>query len=145
MDILAPHLEQADILDLFAGTGSVGFEALRRGANKVVFVEGHPQVARDLRKKLNEQTHLIQGALPKALKKVRGTFDLILIDAPYNDPSGPETLAIASQLLNPHGIIVAEFHHKDSYAEQYGELKQYRLERHGETAIAFYRLGSVEI
>ena len=89
LSTLDDYWEGARVLDLFAGSGTLGLAAQEHGAREVVAVEGHSRVAAPLRKKLQ----LIVGILPAALSKVTGPFDIILGDPPYGVPEGPATQA----------------------------------------------------
>jgi len=137
--ILEPELEGARVLDLFAGTGALGLEAVRRGALSVTFVEGNPTVAKGLRGK----GQLVTGRLPRALERVADEFAVVLADPPYGDPAGPATLEV---LGRREAVMVAVFehHHKDPYPESTGRLRLARQRRFGETALSFYRPASSE-
>lgn len=132
--ILEPELEGMRVLDLFAGTGQLGLEALKRGALAVTFVEGNPAVAKGLRGKGG----LVTGRLPCALERVADEFEVVLADPPYGDPAGPATLEVLGKRAS---VVVAVFehHHKDPYPEVSGRLRLARQRRFGETALSFYR------
>ncbi|MGE0490767.1 MAG: RsmD family RNA methyltransferase, partial [Vulcanimicrobiota bacterium] len=66
-------------------------------------------------------------------------FDVVLADPPYDAPQGPRCLERLGPLLNPAAVAVFEHHHKQDYPEAMGGLELYRRERHGETALSFYR------
>ena len=137
MAILQPELPGARVLDLFAGTGTVGLRALELGAREVVFVEGNSSVARTLRPKLAAGCHLVTARLPMWLERLEGPFDVVLADPPYNDPAGLATLErLGSWSLK---VAVFEHHHKEGYPEQVGGLQLTRQRRFGETALSFYR------
>ncbi len=109
----------ARVLDLFAGAGSVGIEALSRGAGECVFVEKNPAVARVLRENLRAlglspaEARVVEAdvarALPRLGQKER-PFDLVAVDPPYGFGLVPPTLAavVAQGLLAPGGALVAE-------------------------------------
>lgn len=139
MATLQPYLEGARVLDLFAGSGSLGLAALEAGAAEVLFVEGHARVAAALRRK----HRVLVGLLPAALHKVPGTFDIILGDPPYGAPEGPASLALLSDRLTPEGFVVWEHHHKDPYPDQLEGLRLWRRRRFGETAVSYYRQGAI--
>ena len=91
-NILTPlGIEDALVMDLFAGTGSLGIEALSRGALHTDFVESSSQQCSDILGSLNA-TKLTQKAkiwhttVEKALEQMRGKYDLVLMDPPYKDP-----------------------------------------------------------
>lgn len=124
------------VLDLFAGTGSLGLDALQEGADHCTFVEED----RPLALKLRAHGRVIVGRLPRALGQLSGPFDLVLADPPYGSAAGPETVALLPPLLEPGALVVVEHHHKDLFEDACGELRRSDLRRYGETAISFYRL-----
>ena len=135
MATLQPYWEGARVLDLFAGSGSLGQAALEAGAAEVIFVEGHARVAAPLRR----HHQVIVGVLPLALHKVCGSFDIILGDPPYGDPAGPQCLALLAPRLQPQGWVVWEHHHKDPYPEAIEGLELWRRRRFGETAVSYFQ------
>jgi 16S rRNA (guanine(966)-N(2))-methyltransferase RsmD len=99
-------------LDLFAGTGALGFEAASRGAAEVVMVESHPAALKNLqavRDKLQaQQVSLRQGDAAHLLPSLPGKFDLIFLDPPYQQRQLPQLLPACLQRLNPEGLVYAE-------------------------------------
>ena len=107
----------ARVLDCYAGAGSVGIEALSRGAGKAVFIERSPAVAKVLRDNLRglglgpDVAQVVEADVVKALGRLSGGyFDLIAIDPPYGQDLLPPTLAkiAALDLIAPDGVVVAE-------------------------------------
>lgn len=107
----------ARVLDLFAGSGGVGIEALSRGAPQAVFVERAPAVVKVLRENLAglglgaDQARVMAGDVAKLLPKLAGrAFDLVAIDPPYGQALAKPTLEalLAHGLLAPGGLVVAE-------------------------------------
>lgn len=107
----------ARVLDLFAGAGSVGIEAVSRGAGSALFVEKNPAVARMLRDNLQslglgpDEARVLDADVAKALPRLSGrSFDLVAVDPPYGQGLLPPTLAgiLANDLLAPGGVIAAE-------------------------------------
>ncbi len=141
MAILAHEVPEARVLDLFAGTGSLGLAALDQGASQVVFVESDPRSCRILQQQVGARGPILRGRLPAVLARVAGTFDLVLADPPYGAPEGPETLEALPSVVRPGGLVVFEHHHKDPYPERSGPLVLVRRERYGETALSFWRCG----
>ncbi len=99
-------------LDLFAGTGALGFEAASRGAAEVVMVESHPAALRHLhatRDKLRaERVTIRRGDALAQLASLPGPFDLIFLDPPYGLNLLPQLLPACARLLAPGGLVYAE-------------------------------------
>ncbi len=138
----------AVVLDLFAGTGRLGIEALRRGARRTVFVEYDATRARGIRRALQHEglEDLAVVRREDALAAIEGmarageSFDLVLLDPPYGQ--GWLTRAVASiaaaRLLSPAGIVVAEGHWRDRPDLPEGFVVT-REARYGETLVWFVR------
>jgi len=151
--ILDPILEGARVLDLFAGSGAAGIEALSRGAAACWFVErdgGATQVIADNlgRSGLSgPSARVVRADVRSWLRQEApglGPFDVILVDPPYADVGLLE--AVLEQigdrgqpLLAPHGILVAKHFWRDAPPERVGLLASDRVRRFGETALTFYR------
>jgi len=144
---LGPRVEGARVLDLFAGTGRLGMEALRCGARSAVFVEREPRSAVSLREALRAagwgaRAEVRRGnALTQvpALAAEGRRFELILLDPPYGEGLQRETIerVAATPLLAEGGVIAAEGHWRDDPGEVDG-LERVRVSRYGETAVWFY-------
>ncbi|MBQ7568283.1 RsmD family RNA methyltransferase [bacterium] len=141
---LQMRLPQARVLDLFAGTGSLGLACFKAGCGRVVFIESD---RRSLKYLIDEATkagakepacRIIHGKLPLALSRLEEQFDIILADPPYNSEDGPQTLALLTEYLAPEGIIVFEHHHKENYPAEINGLKLEKCKRYGETALSFW-------
>jgi 16S rRNA (guanine966-N2)-methyltransferase len=104
-------LEGASVLDLFAGSGAMGLEALSRGAESCVFVELSREGCRAINANLDklrlDATVLCQDAL-RALAGDRGTYDLVLCDPPYGYDRGDALAPHLERVLAPHGLLVYE-------------------------------------
>lgn len=134
---LGPYWAEARVLDLFAGSGTLGRAALEQGAGEVILVEGDPGVASALRKL--KPARVIQGRLPSSLRRIAPPFDLILGDPPYGSPEGLQTFQAVCDWLTPEGWLVWEHHHKDGYPDRWGPVALERRRRFGETALSYYR------
>lgn len=154
-NVLAPRIEGAVFLDLYAGSGAVGLEALSRGAARVVFVERAEAALKVLRTNLErlgvrEGFRVQKGSVGAALRKMRGGcgegFDLVFLDPPY-DASEEYALALGllggecAGLLNPGAVVIAEHRRKERLEEQYGGLGRTRLLGQGDAALSFYAMG----
>lgn len=115
--MLFEHIEQARVLDLFAGSGALGLEALSRGAKSAVFCDKAKSALHALRRNIDmlqvkSETEVIAGDWTSALQKLRDEnrqFDLIFIDPPYNFNPAPILEQIQMfKTLGKHGIIILE-------------------------------------
>ncbi|HTT23754.1 MAG TPA: 16S rRNA (guanine(966)-N(2))-methyltransferase RsmD [Candidatus Sulfotelmatobacter sp.] len=139
-------------LDLFAGTGAVGIEALSRDAKEVHFVESSGPAVQAIRKNLQSLGvvagfSIVQQELPKAFGRLqRDGFvaDVVFIDPPYQMKDAyTQTLnALAeSSLIGARSVVVAEHEKKFDPGEEFGPLHRFRTLVQGSTVLSFYRLG----
>ena len=139
--------------DLFAGTGSVGIEALSRGAHSVHFAESNSRAARLLRRNLaalglGESPGSIEIAEREAAEAMRLwekaglRFDVCFLDPPYKSHGayGELLRTIArGNVLREEGVVVAEHDRRFDPGEDEGELRRYRLLKQGDSALSCYR------
>jgi 16S rRNA (guanine966-N2)-methyltransferase len=138
-NILGECIEGACMLDLFAGSGAVGLEALSRGACEVLFVEAHEPACRLIDKD-------VLKALP-ALKTRGKAFDSIFLDPPYQTSLVEDALKQLGDgvLLAPDGQVVAEHFFKRGLQVRYRRLTRVRMTRFGDVALSFYRAEGSEV
>jgi len=140
-------VDGASVLDLFAGTGALGIEAISRGARSAVFVERDAAVSRVLRANLDalgiagELAQLRRVDVLEALQSARArqeTYDLVFIDPPYEQAHawGPELSAMLPSLLRPDARVVVE---SDRRAPLELEVALEREKRYGDTSITIHR------
>ena len=151
MDTLGPWLPDARVLDLFAGAGGVGLEALSRGAAHATFVERDPRALEALVENiqaldLEPRTHVARGDVTRQLARLasRGLrFEIVFLDPPYATDDGERALAALGSggLLAPNGIVIAQHLTKRRPAAEYGVLRAFRDRRFGETTLTFFRAG----
>ncbi|WP_213806492.1 16S rRNA (guanine(966)-N(2))-methyltransferase RsmD [Granulicella sp. dw_53] len=151
-NILQPRIEGSRFVDLYAGTGAVGIEALSRGASHVWFAENAVPALASLRDNLKSlkitRDFTLEdrgtGAMLQLLSKLPAPIDLIFLDPPYESDSEYEsTLSFLGstrgrQLLTPTAIVMAEHSSKAKLSARYGALEHYRLLKQGDAAISFY-------
>lgn len=158
-DILQPRIPNSSFLDLFAGSGSVGLEAISRGAKKVIFVELNPRTRKRLESVLenwsdqnpdffaNKEWQVYCRDVRNGLDWLEAGFDIIFSGAPYVDMQKKQLLFVESLLerihqdgiLNPGGIFVAQHHKKESFRV----LEPWRLsrqEKYGDSLLSFFSL-----
>lgn len=150
-NILAPTLSGATFVDLYAGTGAVGIEALSRGAKHVIFVEQHAPAVSLIRRNL-ESLGLSVGAevlamdVARALERLEDRHvhaQFIFLDPPYAaDAEYESTLEILgeSSIVAPEARVVVEHLRKRQMPERAGELELIRVVEQGDAALSFYRL-----
>jgi 16S rRNA (guanine966-N2)-methyltransferase len=157
-NVLAPRIEGARFLDLYAGSGAVGLEALSRGAQSVAFVDRAPAAMKALRANL-ERLGVKEGFaihatgvrefLRKAQSEARG-FDVAFLDPPY-DAAEEYVSALmalgrvdaAAPLLAAGAVVIAEHRRKEHLEDGYGSLTRTRLLEQGDAALSFYRVADV--
>lgn len=144
---LGQWLDDEVVLDLFAGSGNLGLEALSRGAREVLFVEQNRQVLSVLRENLEtlgfgSQASILPIPVSRAISKLQGKlqFSLVFVDPPYE----PHILSSVleqldqAQLLLPGGRLVAEHEKREHLPEHIGGLRRISEARFGDTLLSFY-------
>jgi 16S rRNA (guanine(966)-N(2))-methyltransferase RsmD len=152
-NVLGPAVKESLFVDLYAGTGAVGIEAVSRGAREVILVESHPASARLVRRNLETLgirggTEVIEGDAVRGLEKIalrRLVADFIFLDPPYKDLS--EHLRVlefldASHLVAPYGMVIVEHNRKMELPDRFARLERTRLLEQGDAALSFYRLAA---
>jgi 16S rRNA (guanine966-N2)-methyltransferase len=140
-------------LDIFAGTGAVGIEALSRGARAVYFVESSPKAAALIRENLRslgirEGFEVLEREASRALRLLDSeavAADFCFLDPPYRlHAAYEETLGFLSQsrLLHPRSVVIAEHDRRFDPGERTGALLLWRRLRQGDAELSFYRLGA---
>jgi len=149
-NVLAPRIEGAAFLDLYAGSGAVGIEALSRGAASVEFVERAPAALKALRANLGRLGltagfRIHAASVKAALLRMNAPskFDLVFLDPPYDAAAEyAATLGAlggsAGALLAPDALVVAEHRKKERLETRYGKLERTRLLEQGDAALSFY-------
>jgi 16S rRNA (guanine966-N2)-methyltransferase len=135
------------VLDLYAGSGSLGIEALSRGAAWCDFVEGNAAVCRTIwenleHTRLADQARVHQSRVQSYLRGVHEEkkYDIIFLDPPYDDPAIGETLAAVAGSPAVHGATLVAVHYavRVTLAEQYGLLAQLDKRRLGDSMLSIY-------
>jgi len=142
-DILGPRVVDANMLDLYAGAGTVGFEALSRGAASVTFVERHREALGLIAKTADrfgcrDRCRIVGADVRRWLRGATAetaAADLCYVDAPYQDPELDAVLELLGAA--PPRLVVCEHHRARGIAEQIGNLTRTREARYGLTTISF--------
>jgi 16S rRNA (guanine966-N2)-methyltransferase len=145
---LAAALAWPSVLDLFAGSGGLGIEALSRGAQWAEFIERDRDAARVIQANLlsadvAERARVHQAPVAVAVRSVRTPVDLVFADPPYEDTAGLDATVEALArpgLLQPTSVVVLEQSAKAEPPSTVGELPLSSTRRHGRTRISLYSL-----
>ncbi|GIW10628.1 MAG: 16S rRNA (guanine(966)-N(2))-methyltransferase RsmD [Chloroflexi bacterium] len=135
------------VLDLYAGSGALGIEALSRGARRAVFVEQDRAACRTIRENLTrlgfqEQAEVRCQPVERALRTLAGPYSIILLDPPYADPTLAATLAQVgrSGLVGPATLVVLE-HSKPRPVTAVPGLVLVKQRCHGDSCVSIFRRG----
>ncbi|NEW05500.1 16S rRNA (guanine(966)-N(2))-methyltransferase RsmD [Paenibacillus sp. SYP-B3998] len=147
--MIGPYFDGGQVLDLFAGTGGLGIEALSRGMNRAVFIDIEKKSVDTIQHNLQatglkEQAEIYRTDATRALKslaKREQQFELVFLDPPYKMKVIAELISSmeAQGLLEAQAIIVVEHDVKDVLVESIGEFVQQRRAEYGDTAVTIYK------
>ncbi|PTM59113.1 16S rRNA (guanine(966)-N(2))-methyltransferase RsmD [Desmospora activa] len=150
--VIGPYFDGGWALDLFAGSGSLGVEALSRGVDRVVFIDQSGSSVRTIHENLRETGFESQAevyrrdarAALRSLSKRELVFQYIFLDPPYREPILAEVLQRIGEsgLLEPSGTVVAEHAADTPLLSSYGNLNNVRSLEFGDTVVDLYRLGN---
>lgn len=139
------RLEGARVLDLFAGSGAVGLEALGRGALSAVAVDSNPRAVKIVEGNAGrvglKALEIRRLTLPAGLNRLAdaGSFDLVFADPPYGFDAYEELLQGVVPLLAPDGEIAVEHSSRRELPVEVDRLTRVDVRRYGESAVSFYR------
>ena len=140
-NVIAPRIEDARFLDLCAGSGAVGIEALSRGARHATFVDRSRKMCQLIEANVQlcripaEQFDIYQTTAEDFLRQEKVyPWDIIFFDPPYKEDYS-RTLDL---LDNFRGLVIAEHHHKNALPEKIGTLVKTRILKQGDSALSFY-------
>lgn len=143
--ILGSQVEDAVVLDLFAGSGNLGLEALSRGAHKCYFGDSSRDSIRLIHNnvahcKADALSHIIQGDYRNVLAQVREKVDLVFVDPPYRNQLWLDVLDILSEkdLMNPDGLIVLEHPREVEFPQEVNNFRKIKEARYGTVVLSIY-------
>ncbi|HKO60031.1 MAG TPA: 16S rRNA (guanine(966)-N(2))-methyltransferase RsmD [Pyrinomonadaceae bacterium] len=150
-NVIAPRINEVRFLDLCAGSGAVGIEALSRGAAHVTFVDrsrkmcGLVEANLDLCQIPEDETQVVQAEASEFLTRdfaaSGGGWDIVFFDPPYADDYLKVLQALGShsrRMLTDSAIVIAEHHHKKDLPDSVGNLRRTRVLKQGDSALSFY-------
>lgn len=150
-NILGVSVEGALFVDVYAGTGAVGIEALSRGARLAIFIESHAAAAKLIRKNL-DSLGIRQGAEILRIDALRGLqslsarkfqADFVFLDPPYADKQEHERaldFLDSGEILRPGGHLIVEHTRRQRSPTKFARLVHTRVVEQGDAALSFYRL-----
>jgi 16S rRNA (guanine966-N2)-methyltransferase len=150
LDTLMPFLDRGPFLDLFAGAGGVGIEALSRGAPSAVFVEQDGAARRALRDNIErlglaDRARVVRADAARAVAELEAAaerFAVVFLDPPYDSPRAAAALeaVAAGGILLAGAVVVIQHGTKTPPVSAPGALTSWKARRFGETTLTFFRL-----
>ncbi len=151
-NILRSKIENAVFLDLYAGTGTVGIDAIKKGASKVFFVEESKRCVKIINDLINKH-HFAENTKVITRKAIlfiewaelnRLTFDIIFLDPPYHTDEIMDALSAIgrSNILRHDGIVVAEHFSKKQLPYKFNNLLNIKDYHYGDTVLSLYEISS---
>ncbi|MGN1113609.1 MAG: 16S rRNA (guanine(966)-N(2))-methyltransferase RsmD [Oscillospiraceae bacterium] len=147
--IIQFDIPASSVLDLFAGSGQLGIEALSRGAEHCVFVEKN-RAAYEIVNENLEHCHLkgnsrvlLMDSL-EYLRVAKKGFDIALLDPPYRNGLIEKALPLLESKMNENGIVVCEHEKELELEDQYGSLQFYRRYKYGKIAVTVFKKNETE-
>jgi 16S rRNA (guanine(966)-N(2))-methyltransferase RsmD len=153
-NVIAPRIQETRFLDLCAGSGAVGIEALSRSASHATFVDRSRRSCQLIEANLKlcrvpeEEQEIYCSEAHEFLRQTASPpWDIIFFDPPYKDDylktleyTGANTL----KLLDPEGLLIVEHHHKNQLPESIGNLRRTRVLKQGDSALSFFTVDKRE-
>ena len=143
-NILQFNVEGRVFLDLFAGSGQIGLEALSRGAALCVFVDSAKESIRVVEKNiqstgLGDRAKVVGSDFAAYLRGSREMFDIAFLDPPYRTGLLEQALPLVAQRMNPGGVILCEHPKDEALPEAAGAFRLHKTYRYGKIMLTSYR------
>ena len=137
-------LEGAVFLDLFAGTGQMGIEAISRGASQAIFVDASAKAIELVRKNLDvtgffKLSQLVNMTAEAFLKNTKNVFDIVYIDPPFDKVDINELLVLAVAKMSNQGIILVESSLDTQLGAQFGGFEIAKVYKYGKVKVTSYK------
>lgn len=148
---IGPYLEEKTFLDLFAGSGAVGIEALSRLAEKAVFVEHNPRAVTVIWEnlqacQLNSKARVIRGDVFRVVAQLateRARFDIVYVDPPFRQVTYfSEIVTHLGVLLNPQGVVIIRSPKSLDMPEEAAGLTRVKVNAYGDSVLNYYHQAS---
>lgn len=143
------EIEGSTVLDLFAGSGQLGIEALSRGAKECYFVDSAAVSIKTVRENVKstgftDRAHIANMPFSAFLKSTKARFDVALLDPPYNYRLVQKALPPLAESMSERGVIVCEHEKECVLPHNVGEFELVKLLRHGSISLSIYRRRSAD-
>lgn len=145
-NILGDRIIDAAFLDLYAGTGAVGIEALSRGAGKVFFVDDNSlriSIIKEFLEKFGfkDRAKVVKDKASNFIKKSESVFDIIFVDPPYASGELDMVLPLIDErgILGDNGVVIAEHSSKKRLLSEIGSLRLIKTYKYGDTSLSLYK------
>lgn len=142
------EIEGADVLDLFAGSGQLGIEAMSRGAKSAVFVDKSKASVEVVRENLastslSEHTRVVNMDSLDMLRNTRQKFDIAFLDPPYNKGILEEVLPLLEKCMNENGKVICEHETGLKLPEKIGRMYLKKVYRYGKINVSIYSMEEI--
>ncbi len=139
-NVLAPRIPDSIFMDVYAGTGAIGIEALSRGARRAIFIENNRAAVEVIRENLAalglaSRAEVFTGKAPTVLERARA--DIAFLDPPYEMPKEYET-SMTALGASETTLVIVQHSSRFIPQEQYGRLRRYRVIKQGDNCLSFY-------
>jgi len=140
-NILAPRIEGATFMDVYAGTGAVGIEALSRGAGRAIFIERNRAAVEVIRENLHalgieSRAEVFTAKAHTVLERLTG--DIVFLDPPYDlEREYAESLDLLG--ARPNSLVIAQHSVRLALTDEYGKLRRTRVVKQGDNSLSFYQ------
>ncbi len=137
-------IEGRKVLDLFAGSGQLGIEALSRGAALAVFVDQNPKAIEVIKDNLNtckleKNSRVLQTTAASFLSGIGEQFDIVFIDPPYNSNIILDIMPLVLKRMSEHGIIVTEYSLDEKMPDSFDDFVKQKDYKYGKIGVSVYR------
>ncbi|MCD4785247.1 MAG: 16S rRNA (guanine(966)-N(2))-methyltransferase RsmD [Candidatus Eremiobacteraeota bacterium] len=151
--MIGDNIIKAVVLDLFCGYGTLGIEAISRGAKEVTFVETDTHTVKQLKYFLEQldvagQATLIRRDAIKAVKHCKeNSFDIVFMDPPYHINYEEKALKVVDKykIIKPGGICILEHYSKNSIPDRVGDLVKFKEKKYGDTSLSIFEIQPEEV
>ncbi|NLY81588.1 MAG: 16S rRNA (guanine(966)-N(2))-methyltransferase RsmD [Clostridiales bacterium] len=145
--MIGTNIEGANVLDLFAGTGSLGLEALSRGADKCTFNDNSSKSLEALRENIENckaegWSTVLRGDFKRTLDKATEPFDIIFLDPPYKAGFYDDAFKLISEknLLKEDGLLIVEHNKRDGLDDKKAGFVKIKEKRYGSVGVSVFKL-----